>query len=409
MNQRKNKQSLYDDITDEEVLKYALEHGTVDLVVARADYKMRLRKEYLDMHCNKIWEGKDSLFYTYLGIGNNRKLKRRPTKREIEDCVVAYYKAQENDPFMDGVITMWLDEKYQLYHDISKQTHDKYRNNYRRYFTENKCADTIRSKKLRLVSEDELEVFIRRSISDMNLTRKSYSDMMILIRGIFRYGKKHKFTDLSITHFVGDLEISRNAFAKKIKSKEKEVFTEDETTVVTNYLKETGRIRELGLLLLFQTGLRVGELSALKKQDITEIKYVDEKTNRNRFEVRDFPKTDAGCREVFINKSAHDTLSSIMELTDETDYLFSENGKRICENAFRRKLARVCDTLGIPQRSPHKIRKTYGTMLIDGDVDESIITEQMGHCDIATTKQYYYYSNKADKKKLDQIQKAVVI
>ena len=36
----------------------------------------------------------------------------------------------------------------------------------------------------------------------------------------------------------------------------------------------------------------------------------------------------------------------------------------------------------------HKIRKTYGTTLIDSDVDEGFITEQMGHSDISTTKNY---------------------
>ena len=68
-----------------------------------------------------------------------------------------------------------------------------------------------------------------------------------------------------------------------------------------------------------------------------------------------------------------------------------------------------CDAVGISHKSPHKIRKTYGTMLIDGGVDESIIMEQMGHKDIMTTKKYYYFSNKSDEKKYEQIEKAVSI
>ena len=55
----------------------------------------------------------------------------------------------------------------------------------------------------------------------------------------------------------------------------------------------------------------------------------------------------------------------------------------------------------------HKIRKTYGTTLLDADVDESTVAEQMGHKDIATTKRFYYRSNKSDNTKFEQISKAL--
>lgn len=89
------------------------------------------------------------------------------------------------------------------------------------------------------------------------------------------------------------------------------------------------------------------------------------------------------------------------------EYLFSEHGKRIRSNAFNRRLTRVCDDLHIKHRSMHKIRKTYGTTLLDADVDESIVAEQMGHSDIATTKRFYYRSNKNDNTKFEQISKAL--
>lgn len=64
---------------------------------------------------------------------------------------------------------------------------------------------------------------------------------------------------------------------------------------------------------------------------------------------------------------------------------------------------RVCKKLEIPYKPNHKIRKTYGTMLIDGDVDDSFIAEQMGHADVSTTREYYYYSNKRENKRKQQI------
>ena len=46
------------------------------------------------------------------------------------------------------------------------------------------------------------------------------------------------------------------------------MFNENEIAIVKSYLQKRGTIRDLGVLLAFETGLRVGELSALKKEDI---------------------------------------------------------------------------------------------------------------------------------------------
>ena len=53
----------------------------------------------------------------------------------------------------------------------------------------------------------------------------------------------------------------------------------------------------------------------------------------------------------------------------------------------------------------HKLRKTYGTMLIDSGLEDGTIMSQMGHSDITTTRKYYYYSNKDEEEKTIQINK----
>ena len=82
-------------------------------------------------------------------------------------------------------------------------------------------------------------------------------------------------------------------------------------------------------------------------------------------------------------------------------------GKRILENTFNKRLNSVCEELHITPKSTHKIRRTYGTTLIDNSVNESTIAEQMGHSDISDTKSYYYYSNKSKSTKLEQLNKAI--
>ena len=53
----------------------------------------------------------------------------------------------------------------------------------------------------------------------------------------------------------------------------------------------------------------------------------------------------------------------------------------------------------MPVKSPHKIRKTYASCLIDNGVPEDIIISQMGHTDIETTKNHYYYDHYDDTEK----------
>ena len=67
---------------------------------------------------------------------------------------------------------------------------------------------------------------------------------------------------------MGDIEISKRAFKATPKNKEDHVYTEEEAERITKFLgKQEDDIRALGLLLSVYSGLRIGELSALKPGD----------------------------------------------------------------------------------------------------------------------------------------------
>ena len=154
-----------------------------------------------------------------------------------------------------------------MYGEIQSQSVNKYKNSYRRFFTENSDAQPIMQKKIKNITEDDLEQFIRTSIVHLSLTQKAYSELRILINGIFKYAKKKKYTELSITNFFGDLQISKRSFKKVMKDPKSEVYQEEEVAKITGYLRrQTTDIRALGILLMFETGLRIGELSALKRK-----------------------------------------------------------------------------------------------------------------------------------------------
>ena len=396
-------------MSDAEMLKFAIENGMIDPALVQERIEMHKREELLKKHPYKIYQGTDGKWYTYLpDEKRGRVLKKRSAKRELENVVIAFWNQKDENPTVDMIFHEWVESKTQR-EEISKSTRDRYERQY------NQCFSSFGKRKIKSLSEYDIENFVLDSIHEYNLTVKGYSNLRTLVFGIFRLAKKKKLIDFSITELVNDIEISRKSFRKNQKKDEDQVFMTDELPKVTNYLEENQDIINLGILLLFKTGLRIGELAGLKKSDIcgniihvcrTEICYEDDSGNRV-FEVRDFPKTEAGIRDVFIPENCLWILRKIRTMSPFGEFVFEDSGRRIKTYVFRNRLNTVCKHTGVVRKSPHKIRKTYGSILIDSRVDESFIIEQMGHTDIKTTKDHYYKNRKNDIQKSEVINSVI--
>lgn len=388
-------------------------NGIIDIDNIYKECVMTKRNEYLEMHTYEIWQSKtDKYWKTYLPDNEKGRVsKKRKEKKALEELIIKHYQDQQMNPYLKDVFYEWMNSKLE-FKEICEQSYDRYETDFTRFFKNS----SISNKRIGNITEDELEKFIKNSILKFNLTVKTYSGLRTLIRGMFKYAKKKNYSEMSMTRFFGDIDLPRNIFTKKIVNKKEEVFMEDEIQIIAKYVLANPTIWNLGVLLVFQTGLRVGELASLKPSDVkgrfinierTEIKYKNKTTGKWEIKVQEIPKTEAGIRELLIPESAVKTIEMILEINSQGKYLFENQGKRIRENTFNKRLNSICQDLNIKQRSIHKARKTYGTTLIDGMVDDSIVAEQMGHKDIETTKKYYYYSNKNNENKLKQIEKAV--
>lgn len=89
------------------------------------------------------------------------------------------------------------------------------------------------------------------------------------------------------------------------------------------------------------------------------------------------------------------------------DYIATNGrGQRIYTNDLRNRLYRICDKIATKKKkSPHKLRKTYGTILLDNLSDQTVTTSQMGHVDISTTENYYHYDRQTIEQKLLSLKK----
>ena len=389
---------------ESEVLQYAIENGIIDTTLIQEQIRMKKNNELLQKHPYKIWEGKDGKWYSYFpDKEKGRVLKKRNTEELIKDEIIAYWKKQESNPTISDIYSEWINGKVQR-EEITKATRDRYNRQYEQCFLD------FGKHKIKSISEYDIEEFVLDTIYNCKLTQKGFSNLRTLILGIFKLARRKRLVSFSISELMNDMDISKKLFRRNVKSDDEQVFTTDELPKVLGYLKENPDIVNLGIFLLFKTGLRIGELAALKKTDITqnvihisktEIHYNDGAGNVI-YEVRDSPKTEAGIRDVVVPDSGLRILNRIRLLNPFGEYLFERRGKRIRTYVFRERLRNICRKLDITMKSPHKIRKTYGSILIDNNVQESLVINQMGHTDIKTTKKHYYRNrmNYTEKKNI---------
>lgn len=408
-----------------EILRYAIENDILNLDDVCQEMMKKENINYLKMHNHKIWfDEKANQWMTYIDEPSSKRgfvLKRRKEKAYLEKMIIEHYRAIEENPRISDVFHEWLTLKFK-YGEISAQTKTRYENDFRRFFPKD---NEICMKYISEITDIDLEMFIKGNIKKHKLTKKTYNGLKILIRGIFRHARKKKLTDIVISVFFDELELSKNIFTvQEKKSDEEEVYGEEEIPLIKDYLLQKDTLRYLGVLLVFVTGMRVGELSALKPEDVqlteksglihvcrTEVHYsvTDESGKRkNVVKVQDLAKSEAGNRYIILNSFAIQILKRIQELNPSPkEFLFEENGERIKIRGFSGALRRTCKSLDIPFRPMHKIRKTYGTTLLENQVSEALVAYQMGHSDISTTKKYYYRNNKTNEHKAEEIERAL--
>lgn len=388
---------IIEQATKNEVLNYAIEHGIIDLSYIENKIEMNKREELLKKHPYEIWIGKDNRYYTYFPEKDNKRmLKSRNTRQKIEDCIVDFWKQEMENPTIYELYIEWVDGKLKR-EEITITTKNRYDRQYKESMIE------FGKNRIKAIEEYDIEKFLLEAIHVHKMTAKGFSNLRTLILGIFKLAKKKKLVQYSIKNVIDDMDISRKLFRKVKHEDEELIFMDEEVEKVLNYFKQHKLdLKDLGILLLFYTGMRPGELSALTWDDVngniikihsTEIRYENE-NKEYIYEVRDFPKTEAGIRDVIVPQSQLWILKEIKTLNPSGKYVFEQHGQRIRTCLFDDRIRRICSKLKIKEKSLNKIRKTYATTLIDKRVDDSLIIAQMGHTDITTTKNYYYKNRK---------------
>lgn len=392
----------------DELLKYLIENDKINLIEIKQEIELNENKRLLKEHRFNIWQGKNGKWYTYLPDEKKGRVQReRNSRQDIEEMIISFYRKKEENPTIMELFYKWLHRKIENM-EIEESTYTRYKIDFER------CFSDFGKIKIRDVTEIDIEDFLKKCVHEKSMSRKAYSNIRTLMYGIFKYAKKMKFIDYDIKSIIDDIDFSKKEFAKNIKEDIEQVFFEKEEKNITSLLCENPDIINLGILLMFKTGLRVGELCTLKYSDIsgntisvrrTETMFKDRNTGEIHYDVKEHPKTDAGIRDVIIKNDSLWILKKIRQLNPFGEFLFEKNGERIRSYVFRNRLYTDCRKTNAVVKSPHKVRKTYGTKLYNSNAPESLICGQMGHTDISCLKKYYYFNRNTEEEKTNEINK----
>ena len=238
--------------------------------------------------------------------------------------------------------------------------------------------------KIQKIERKHIETFLK-SLHKKDLSSKSLSRKLTAIKGFHQFLLIENELDTNVAY---DIE------SPKVEKTLPQVLSVQEVIKIIEAVKGTDplSIRNQALLeLIYGSGLRVSELLDLKIADIHLLEgYVRVLGKGNK--EREVPLGDMSVQalRLYLTKSRNLlTMNSI-------DYLFlNQDGKRLSRQGFFKILRKIAKAAGIDRDvSPHTLRHSFATHLLEAGVDLRTLQELLGHEDIQTTQIYTHISQK---------------
>jgi integrase/recombinase XerD len=239
---------------------------------------------------------------------------------------------------------------------------------------------------IRHISETDAGVILRHlaALRSTKLCARSRGRHLATLRGFYRFLLREKIIESDPTRTI-DLP--------KIGLKLPEVLTVEEVEALLkgSDSASAASIRNLAMLeLLYASGLRVSELVGVKVRDV----------NLEAGFVRVFGKGGKE-RVVPIGEHARQKIDAFLRETRPlllkgiaSAYLFvARAGKPMTRQGFWKILLRQARSAGIVKRiTPHSLRHSFASHLLEGGADLRSVQVMLGHADIATTQIYTHVS-----------------
>jgi integrase len=239
-------------------------------------------------------------------------------------------------------------------------------------------------------TENELYPILEQNY--IELSNKSYIDFIILMNDFlsFLYNKK----------YMEDL--IKLPCPKHIKNKV-DIFNDNERVILETYLITNLDYFNFGALLSLYTGIRVGELSALKHGDIRggilyitkTLQRVKDLSNNASSKTKiliDLPKSEKSIRNIPLPSFLIDLYNCFPNKNDE-DYLLTNTKAYIEPKSIGRRFKKILQKCNIDNKNFHITRHTFATDCIKQGFDIKTLSEILGHNSVKITLEKYIHSD----------------
>lgn len=278
-------------------------------------------------------------------------------------------------------IILYLDYlKYER--KLSDNTVNSYRDNLKQFF----CY--FENKNILTLTENDIKAFI----NNLNKSAKTKAHYITVLNSFYNF-------------LIDEDKISINPCESikqpKIPKKLPNYLTVEEVDRLLNLRLNTPlQYRNKAMLeLLYSTGIRITELTELKLNNIDfndELIRVIGKGSKERI----IPLGEEAIKhlKLYVNQ-----YRNLILKTKTSNYLFINNfGNKMTRQGFFKILKKECKAQGIDKNiSPHTLRHSFATHMLNNGADLRIIQELLGHSDISTTQIYTHISKEKIKKDYD--------
>ncbi len=199
-------------------------------------------------------------------------------------------------------------------------------------------------------------------------------------------------------HSLIDLTIVNNLCKPKRVEKQIKCFSIAEQKLIEKYILCKEKRRYLGILLCFYTGMRIGELMALRWEDV-DLKNRLLNINKNCYDIY-----KNGARKKIITTTKTPQSSRIIPIPyqiveylkrwqkEKDAFLVADNNKDIAIRSYQRTFELILKKLKIPHRGFHSIRHTFATRALECGMDVKTLAEILGHKNSTITLDRYVHS-----------------
>lgn len=165
-------------------------------------------------------------------------------------------------------------------------------------------------------------------------------------------------------------------------------------------------LRDRAMLeLLYATGMRVAELASLNVADVDLSRGVARVTGKgNKQRVVPFGQEASAAVSAWLERRPEliDDTSTDSALDARAALFVGSRGKRIDQRVIRRVVEKASQRTGDSSLSPHALRHSAATHMLEGGADLRVVQELLGHSSLQTTQIYTHVSAQRLKAVYDQ-------